>query len=174
MFLSRPRIPAVRSPTPEQQINCAANGVPDGSYVQADEDVAFSSEGGNRELQPEEGSSFDAGIEFRSDGAGWRAKLDYFRTQLDAFIERGTPEIISAECANHGTALACSKIQRFDDGRLRSIDIRQNNLGSVTLNGIDLGAQFDFSARDNQFGLNALVTNLQRFDVQAFEGSEIL
>ena len=172
-FTFAPTDPCGQSPTPEQQVHCAANGVPGGSYVQPDDDAALSTDGGNLELQPEEGSSFDAGIEFRSDGAiAWRANLDFFQTQLDAFIERGAPDIVLQECANHGTALACSKIQRFDDGALRSIDSRQNNLGSVTLNGFDFGAQTRFSALGGEFSLNALATNLLRYDVQAFEGSQ--
>ena len=61
--------PCGNSPTPEQQANCAANGVPGGSYVQSLDDTYLLYAGGNTDLEPEEGYSFDAGVEFRSTGA---------------------------------------------------------------------------------------------------------
>lgn len=168
-----PPDPCGQSPSPEQQINCAANGVPGGAYAQAEGDASLASEGGNLDLKPEEGYSFDAGVEFGSQGAiDWRASLDFFQTQLDAFIERDAPELILQECADHGTPLACSKIQRFADGSLRSIDARRNNLGSVRLQGFDLNGRMNFSVRDSEFSLHALLTHLLEYDVQVFEGSE--
>ncbi|HEY6643321.1 TonB-dependent receptor plug domain-containing protein [Povalibacter sp.] len=164
--------PCGQSPSPEQQIHCAANGVPGGSYIQAEDDVSLLSEGGNLDLDPEKGYAFDAGIEFGSqEGVDWRASLDFFRTQLDAFIERDAPEIILQECASHGTPLACSKIQRLPDGALRSIDARRNNLGSVSLQGLDLNGRMSFPIRDSELSLHALVTHLLEYDVQVFEGS---
>ena len=78
--------------------------------------------------------------------------------------------MILSECADHGTALACGKIQRLSDGSIQSIDTRLSNYGRVTVEGIDLGAQLGFSSRAGELSLHALVTNLLRHDVQVFEG----
>jgi iron complex outermembrane recepter protein len=164
--------PCGQSPTPEQQVNCAANGVPGGSYVQVDSTYLLSA-GGNAELQPEEGHSFDAGIEFRSKGAAaWQAGLDFFQTQLDRSVEGPAEEVILGECADHGTALACQKIQRFADGSIRSLDARLSNYGRVSVEGIDFAGRLGLATRAGEFDVHALVTNLLRHEVQVFEGGE--
>ena len=163
--------PCGNAPTPEQQANCAANGVPGGSYVQPEDSIYLRYGGGNTELEPEEGYSFDAGVEFRSTGAAaWRASVDLFQTRLDRFVEEPGDEAILSECADRGTALACGKIQRLADGSIRSIDTRLSNYGRVTVEGIDLAAQLGFPSRAGEWSLHALVTNLLRHDVQVFEG----
>jgi iron complex outermembrane recepter protein len=165
--------PCGNSPTPEQQANCAANGVPGGSYVQSLDDTYLLYAGGNTDLEPEDGHSFDAGVEFRSTGAAaWQASVDLFQTRLDGFVENPGEEVILSECAAHGSALACGKIQRFADGSIQSVDTRLSNYGRVTVEGIDLGVRFDFSSRAGEFNLHALVTNLLNHDVQVFEGGE--
>jgi iron complex outermembrane recepter protein len=169
----QPTDPCGNSPTPEQQANCAANGVPGGSYVQSPDGLYRLFAGGNTDLEPEEGYSFDAGVEFRSTGAAaWRTSVDFFQTRLDGFVESPDAEVILSECADHGTALACGKIQRLTDGSIRSVDARLSNYGRVTVEGIDLGARVDFSSRAGEFNLHALVTNLLEHTVQVFEGGE--
>ena len=163
--------PCGNSPTPEQQANCAANGVPGGSYVQSLDSTYLLYGGGNTDLEPEEGYSFDAGVEFRSTGAAaWRASVDLFQTRLDRFVENPNDGVILSECADRGTALACGKIQRLADGSIRSIDTRLSNYGRVTVEGIDLAAQLALPSRAGEWSLHALVTNLLRHDVQVFEG----
>ena len=167
--------PCGNSPTPEQQANCAANGVPGGSYVQSLDDMYLLYAGGNTDLEPEEGYSFDAGVEFRSTGAtAWRASVDLFQTRLDRFVENPNDGVILSECADHGTALACGKIQRLADGSIRSVDTRLSNYGRVTVEGIDLGAQLGFPSRAGEWSLHAVVTHLLRHDVQVFEGGETI
>jgi iron complex outermembrane receptor protein len=167
--------PCGTSPTPEQQANCAANGVPGGSYVQSLDDTYLLYAGGNTDLEPEDGYSFDAGVEFRSTGSAvWQASVDLFQTRLDGFVEDPGDDVILSECAASGSALACGKIQRFADGSIRSVDTRLSNYGRVTVEGIDLGARLDFETRAGDFSLHALVTNLLTHDVQVFEGSETL
>jgi len=167
--------PCGRSPTPDKQVHCAANGVPGGSYVQSDSDVYLAVAGGNTDLAPEEGHSFDAGLEFRTNGAtAWQASADYFQTQLDGFVEGPTEDVILNECAAHGTALACDKIQRLSDGSIQSIDTRLSNYGRVTVAGIDVAGGLGVDTRAGQFSLHALVTRLLTHDVQVFEGSETI
>jgi iron complex outermembrane recepter protein len=163
--------PCGNSPTAEQQANCAANGVPGGSYVQPEDSIYLRYAGGNTDLEPEEGYSFDAGVEFRATGAAaWRASVDVFQTRLDRFVENPDDETILSECADHGTALACGKIQRVADGSVSSIDVRLSNYGRVTVEGIDLAAQVDLASRAGEWSLHALATNLLRHEVQVFEG----
>lgn len=167
------RDPCGHSPTPEQQANCAANGVPGGSYVQSPDGTYLRYAGGNTDLEPEEGYSFDAGIEFRSDGAtAWRASIDLFQTRLDGFVESPGDATILSECADHATALACGKVLRFSDGSIQSVDTRLSNYGRVTVEGIDLAARLGLSSRAGEFNLHAVVTNLLEHDVQVFEGGE--
>jgi outer membrane receptor protein involved in Fe transport len=167
--------PCGHTPTTEQQGNCAANGVPGGSYVQALDGTYLLYAGGNTDLEPEEGYSLVAGVEFHSAGAtAWRATIDVFQTQLDGFVESPGDQAILSECAAQGSALACGKIQRFADGSIRSVDTRLSNYGRVTVEGIDLGAQLAFPSRAGEWTLRALVTNLLRHDVQVFEGGETI
>ena len=167
--------PCGNSPTPEQQANCAANGVPGGSYVQSLNGTYLLYEGGNTDLKPEQGYSFDAGVEFRSPRTvAWQASVDVFRTRLDRFVEDPNDFAILSECADHGTAVACAKIQRFADGSIRSVDARLSNYGLVTVEGIDVAAKLAFATRAGGFTVNALVTNLLRHDQQVFEGGSSL
>jgi outer membrane receptor protein involved in Fe transport len=167
--------PCGDSPTPEQQEHCAANGVPGGSYVQSPDDIFLEFGGGNTDLEPEEGYSFDGGIEFRANGAiAWQASVDFFRTQLDGFIEGPFGFVILNECATHGTAAACSKIQRLPDGSIQTLDTRLSNYGRVTVEGIDVAARLDFDTRAGELSLYALVTRLLTHDEQVFEGSETI
>jgi iron complex outermembrane recepter protein len=131
--------------------------------------------GGNTDLKPEEGYSFDAGLEFRStDAAAWQASVDVFRTRLDRSVEGLNENAILTECADRGTALACGKIQRLADGSISSIDIRLSNYGRVTVEGIDFAASVGFASRAGGLNLHALATNLLRHDVQIFEGGDTL
>jgi outer membrane receptor protein involved in Fe transport len=167
--------PCGNSPTPEQQANCAANGVPGGSYVQTTNATYLLHAGGNTDLKPEEGYSFDAGVEFRStDAAAWQASVDVFRTRLDRSVESPGENAILSECADHGTALACGKIQRLADGSISSIDTRLSNYGRVTVEGIDFATSVGLASRAGGFNLHALATNLLRHDVQIFEGGDTL
>jgi iron complex outermembrane recepter protein len=167
--------PCGQSPTPEQQAHCAANGVPGGSYAQTAGSTYILSAGGNAGLQPEEGHSFDAGVEFRSKSAAtWQASIDVFQTQLDRSVEEPGEEVILSQCADHGTQLACQKIQRLADGSIRSLDARLSNYGRVTVEGIDFAGRLGLTTRAGGFDVHALVTNLLRHEVQVFEGGESL
>jgi outer membrane receptor protein involved in Fe transport len=167
--------PCGHEPTPEQQLNCTASGVPGASYVQEEFDSYVVASGGNPKLKPEEGHSTDVGIEFRWIGAAsWQASLDFFKTQLDHYVERPEEQLILSECANHGTQLACDKIRRFSDGRLEGIDTRISNVGHVKVTGIDLAAQVGRSTRAGNFALYVLVTRLRTHELQTFEGSETI
>lgn len=162
--------PCGNDPTPEQRVNCAANGVPGGSYVQSDGDIHLVSAGGNPALGPEQGHSFNAGVEWEAVQEHLNLRADYFQTHLDDFISTREPEVILGECANQGAAVACANIERFEDGSLNSIDTRQSNFGRVTVVGIDLAAQLHVTTRAGDVGARLIATHLLEHDSQAFEG----
>jgi len=163
--------PCGHAPTSMQQINCSGSGVPGGSYVQVPTDSALLSQGGNTRLQPEEGHSFDVGVEFRSNA--WRTTVDYFEARLNGFIGRYDPTEILDECATRGVRQACAKISRFADGSVRSIDVRRSNFGSVTLRGFDLTTALDRTTNVGDWGVQLTTTHLAAYDTDTFDGSRI-
>jgi outer membrane receptor protein involved in Fe transport len=73
--------PCGNHPTPKQQANCEANGVPGGEYVQGDEGFTVFA-GGNHDLQPETGHSFGAGVIYTPVWAqGLSTSIDYFQVE---------------------------------------------------------------------------------------------
>jgi outer membrane receptor protein involved in Fe transport len=162
--------PCGHDPTPEQRVNCEANGVPGGSYVQSDGDIHLVSAGGNPALEPEQGHSFNVGVEWEPVRERWNLRADYFQTRLDDFISAREPELILAECVNQGAAVACNNIERFEDGSLDSIDTRKSNFGRVTVAGIDLAAQLHVPVRGGDVGARLIATHLLEHDSQIFEG----
>ncbi len=71
--------PCGNDPTPTQQANCAADGVPGGAYVQDDWGV-MAVYGGNPELEPETGHTLGAGLIYTPVWAkGLSASVDYFQ-----------------------------------------------------------------------------------------------
>ena len=86
--------PCGNDPTPTQQANCAANGVPGGAYVQDDCGfiVLF---GGNPRLEPETGHSFGAGLIYTPLWAkGLSASVDYFQENHTNYISGAHPDQI--------------------------------------------------------------------------------
>ena len=169
-----PHDPCGHDPSPAQQVNCEANGVPGGSYVQEVFDSNLIFAGGNPRLEPEQGHSFNLGVEWAPASERLNLRADYFQTRLDDFIAARDPEAILAECANRGTAAACANIERFEDGSLLSVDTRQSNLGRVTVAGIDLGAQLGMATRAGDLGVRLVATHLLEHDTQPFEGGTTL
>ena len=162
--------PCGHDPTPEQRVNCAANGVPGGSYVQSDNDIYLISAGGNPALEPEQGHSFNVGVEWEPVRERWNLRADYFQTRLDDFISAREPELILGECVNQGSAVACDNIERFEDGSLDSIDTRKSNFGRVTVAGVDLAAQLHIPVRGGDVGARLIATHLLEHESQIFEG----
>ena len=162
--------PCGHDPTPEQRVNCEANGVPGGSYVQSDGDIHLVSAGGNPALEPEQGHSFNVGVEWEPVRERWNLRADYFQTRLDDFISAREPELILAECVNQGAAVACDNIERFEDGSLHSIDTRKSNFGRVTVAGVDLAAQLHIPVRGGDVGARLIATHLLEHESQIFEG----
>jgi outer membrane receptor protein involved in Fe transport len=166
--------PCGNEPTPAQQVNCAANGVPGGAYVSDPEAEWEDVTGGNAALSPERGTSFNAGIEFRP--VRWsnlRLNLDFFHVELSGFIEDPSVDDVLGECANRGTAAVCALISRASDGSLRRVDTLTHNFGRAVSSGYDFGGRLEFDHRGMQYEAGLSATYLARRDTEVFAGGEV-
>jgi outer membrane receptor protein involved in Fe transport len=134
--------PCGEGPSPAQQINCAARGVPGGSYVQHQPALAQLTQGGNPRLVPEKGDTWTAGVLVQLSWLdGLRATLDYYRAGLRNAIDTQDVETVINECANSGASGACRLINRAADGSIIRVDTRFANLSRLSTDGIDFSAQ---------------------------------
>ncbi len=168
--------PCGNDPTPPQQANCAANGVPGGSYVQPDLDFIPYLIGGNPDLEPEEGDSLSAGVTFTpSIPDGLSLSVDYWRTEIDDVITLyPDPGLILQVCADQGAAGACDRISRFADGTIRLLDATHVNSTSLTSEGWDFDVAYSTSVGPGELGLRLMATYLAAYDVVPFPGADTI
>jgi outer membrane receptor protein involved in Fe transport len=166
--------PCGNNPTPAQRENCAADGVPGGSYVQGQFDAYAMVVGGNRELQPEEGDSASAGFTFApSRLPGTSLSLDWWRTELDDVITLSPdPALLLQGCANYGAAEACRRIERYPDGSIELLDARHFNAASLASEGYDLDLGYASTLGPGTLDARLMVTWLARHDLQSFAESD--
>ena len=165
--------PCGNDPTPRQRANCAANGVPDGAYVQGDETFPVPY-GGNPDLEPETGHSFGAGVIYTPVWAkGLSASIDYFQVELRHSIGQTFPFETLFECAERGTRNICDDIRRFPDGRVSQLSTFNENLGGLEVRGVDLAIDWSATTRLGDVSSGLLATYLDRWDVQPFPGGEV-
>jgi iron complex outermembrane receptor protein len=166
--------PCGNDPTPAQQVNCAADGVPDGVYVQSGEPFAVVN-GGNPDLQPETGHSVGAGVVYSPAWApGLSVSVDYFEIELNGFI--GTPGVdtVLFECAERGSAAVCDAIQRFPDGRLALVATIASNLGGLETRGFDAAVNLNAGTRFGDVSVGLVATYLEEWDAQPFPKGEVV
>jgi len=170
------RDPCGNDPTPQQQANCAANGVPGGSYLQPELDFSPDLIGGNPGLEPEEGDSFSAGLTLSPailDGLS--LSVDYWRTEIDDVITLyPDPGLILQVCADEGAAGACGRISRFADGTIELLDATHVNAASLMSEGWDFDIAYSTSAGPGELGLRLMATYLASYDVAPFEGADTI
>lgn len=165
--------PCGNDPTPNQQANCAANGVPGGEYVQGDEGLTVFA-GGNPELQPETGHSFGAGVIYTPVWAkGLSASFDYFQVELDDYIAQASPFDVLFECAERGTRSLCEAIRRFPDGQVSQLATFNDNFGGLDVRGVDMAIDWSATTRLGDVSSGLLATYLDRWDVQPFPGGDV-
>ena len=164
--------PCGLEPSPAQQINCAANGVPGGSYEQDARLPIEVTLGGNPLLVPEKGDKWTAGLLMELPWLdGSRVTLDYYRASLDQAIDGGKGEVITSECANSGASGACALIDRDTDGSILRIDTRYANLSRLATDGIDLSLQgAATAARLGTFSFAVSANYLADFERTSFTG----
>jgi hypothetical protein len=134
--------PCGLEPSPAQQVNCAANGVPGGSYEQDPRQPIEVTLGGNPLLVPETGDKWNAGLLLEMPWLdGSRVTVDYYRVRLDHAIDSGNGDLIANECASSGASGACVLIERDTDGSILRIDTRYANLSRLSTDGVDFSLQ---------------------------------
>jgi iron complex outermembrane recepter protein len=164
--------PCGNEPTPTQQINCAANGVPDGVYVQDDWGITLDF-GGNPGLKPETGHNIGAGLVYSPVWArGLSASVDYFQLKYTNQISVASSEDVLFQCAEHGSS-PCEAITRLSDGRVMQLASRYRNLGASEVRAFDFAINWSAMTRIGQLKSSVLATYLDRWDSQPFPGGEV-
>lgn len=165
--------PCGNDPTPAQQVNCAANGVPSGAYVQQD-DILATIVGGNPDLAPETGRSLGAGVIWSPTWArGLTASIDYFDIELADFIGSANLNEVLLQCAEHGAAEVCSTIDRFADGSVSRVSLQGRNFGRIETRGVDFAVDLRGTMRRGDVSAALLATYLARWNEQPFPGGEV-
>jgi outer membrane receptor protein involved in Fe transport len=170
------RDPCGNDPTPQQRENCAANGVPGGSYVQPVLDFTPDVIGGNPDLEPEEGDSVSAGFTFTpSVPDGLSLSVDYWRTKIDDVISLYPDSgLILQVCADEGASGACGRISRFPDGTLERIDATHVNAARLMSEGWDFDVAYATPVGPGQLGLRLMATYLASYDIAPFAGADTI
>lgn len=162
--------PCGNSPTPQQQVNCTANGVPGGSYVQ-DDSILFT-QGGNPDLAAEEGDSLTYGIEWRPSFAeSLIMSVDAWRVDLDDRIGTLGLTTVLGGCADLGAASVCSAIDRNPDGSIAIVDLRQRNLANVFAQGVDAAIEWGMVTGSGEWGARLNATYVDTYEITPFEGA---
>ena len=167
--------PCGNEPSAAVRVNCAAHGVPGGSYTQPVDGALVTLAGGNPHLGPERGTSFDTGIDAHWGSAvRTRASVDFFRTAMKGFISPASADTLLSECEEENLAPACSHIERNADGSLARVVVTKQNFGRAMVRGLDMSLTTDVPTHVGQFQGGLLTTYLARRDAQPFEGSLVI
>jgi iron complex outermembrane recepter protein len=165
--------PCGDSPTPEVAANCAAAGVPGGSYVQPENDSFLGVSGGNRDLQPETGHSVSGGFTYAPTAVnGLQLSVDYWLTKLDDVIvlDPQAQDYANA-CAYDGAKAACSHITRNSDGSVNTVDLRHTNAASLTASGYDFDLGYVAPLAGGNLSTRASATYMIEDDYQPVQGA---
>jgi iron complex outermembrane receptor protein len=165
--------PCGNRPTPVEQVNCAANGVPGGAYVQGAETFVVLA-GGNPALRPESGRSLGAGFVYAPRWAqGLTASVDYFSVTLDDHIAQAFVDEALIGCARLGARQLCDDIERLPDGSLASVTTMTENMGRLEVSGTDLSLSWSLQSGRGNLGANLLATYLDRWNEQLIPGGRV-
>jgi iron complex outermembrane receptor protein len=167
-----PLDPCGNDPTPTQQANCAANGVPGGAYVQ-DGWGLMADYGGNPELAPETGHTLGAGLVYAPVWApGFSASVDYFQANHSNLISVASPDQILFECAERGSSL-CEAITRIPEGYVVHLVSTYRNSGELEVRTFDFAINWSAAIRSGELNSSLLATYLDRWDRQPFPDGEV-
>lgn len=158
-----PCIPDAGDPLPP---GCAQVG------VQLDTQVN-TKEGGNPNIQPEEGDTFTAGIVYSpSIGDNDLTFIaDYWKVELEDGITSLGPDFILNDCYVNESAQACALITRNPDYSINNIIDSQLNLSEFTAEGIDVEMRWSRDTSMGMFTAAVIWTHLLERNQIQFEGS---
>jgi iron complex outermembrane receptor protein len=168
--------PCGNDPVPDQLPNCAADGVPDGAYVQGsgtngnhalDGLGVLVVYGGNPELEPQTGRTFGAGLVYTPRWAdGLAASVDYFQT-THTNRERVSPEWVLILCADFGI---CEGTTRNEEGRITQLETRYRSFGETEVRAVDFAIDWSTTNRIGELSTTLLATYLDRWDRRLPDG----
>ena len=162
--------PCGNDPTREQQLNCEANGVPGGSYVQS-EDTFGVVRGGNPDLGPETGDSFGIGATYAPARVpGLTVDVDYFKIEIANRIAGTDIEALFFECADLGSPAACGAILRLPDGNPSLVAGLSRNQARYKTSGFDFSINWGMPTGLGEVEVGLLATYLEQWDEQPFPG----
>ncbi|MBY6186727.1 TonB-dependent receptor [Marinobacter hydrocarbonoclasticus] len=138
----------------KQQGFCMADGVPSGGTNNND-GQQLASEGGNPNLQPEEGDTFTIGLAYTPEFVeGLDFTLDYWSVEIDNVLDAIDAKDSLNGCYLGGVAELCSNVNRDSAGEISRIDERTTNLFRMTAKGLDLDANYRLDVFQGQLSLN--------------------
>lgn len=158
--------------------NCQAHGVPAG-YVQPGNTILTTS-GGNADLEPEDATSFTAGVVWTPTFApGLTLTLDYYRIRIENAIQRIAGSTKLAICYNtpalaHPFCNASNFTRNARTGEVDYLSSQPVNTADEEVSGIDLGALYEFKPWGMDASVSADVSYLQRYDVRPYAGAEVI
>ena len=165
---------------------CVATGVPAAAVGTPLLDPAAgqirSLVGGNPELGVEEAETITFGAVFTPDFVeGLTVSVDYFDIEIEdavGLFGGNTDNILNVcltdtEFGGAGSPF-CNAVNRRPDGTIDFVSNQAANVASITLNGIDIAAQYGFDAGEiGDFGFNYLGTVTLESESQAFDGDTV-
>ena len=132
--------------------------------------------GGNPDIQPEEGSTFTAGIVF-SPSIGdhdFTFIADYWKVELeDGITSLGVNRILS-DCYVNQNDAACGLITRNADYSINNIVDTQLNLAEFTAEGVDVEARWAHESSLGQLNAAVIYTHLLERTSQQTADSEVV
>lgn len=158
--------------------NCQADGVPAG-YVQPGNTILTTS-GGNADLEPEDATSFTAGVVWTPPFApGLTLTLDYYRIRIENAIQRIAGSTKLAICYNtpslaHPFCDASNFTRDPRTGEVNYLSSQPVNTADEQVSGYDLGALYEFRPWGMDASISADISYLQRYDVRPYAGAEVI
>ncbi|WP_444883850.1 TonB-dependent receptor plug domain-containing protein [Microbulbifer sp. PSTR4-B] len=144
--------------------NCDSQNVSD-TLVQASKQIPVNI-GGNADLQPEESTSFTAGVvwtpAFTEDLS---ITLDYFNIKVEDAIQSPDLQQILDDCyRNEGKEAACNYITRLNNNEIIDINGAKMNVGEINTSGIDIDVVQNFHYDAGKLALRAQATHLLEYE----------
>ncbi|MDK1286817.1 TonB-dependent receptor domain-containing protein [Pseudoalteromonas umbrosa] len=156
----------------QRKANCAALGVPAGFDDSYDSARIRGAQSGNKELTPEESTSYTIGAVFTPEFVdGLTFTVDYWNIELEDSISYVLSQQIVNRCVDAQSIdnQYCALITRADDGRMTLIKNTALNIAKQKSSGVDFEINYDVKTSLGDFKTRLMATRLierQRFPFQ--------
>ncbi|WP_444919062.1 TonB-dependent receptor plug domain-containing protein [Microbulbifer sp. JMSA003] len=121
--------------------------------------------GGSEDLQPEESTSFTAGIVWTPAFAeDLSITLDYFNIEIEDAITSADTQQILDDCYRDGNAAACTLVRRSDSGQIEYLEGSLMNIGEIKTSGIDIDVVQNFHYDAGKLALRGQATHLLEYE----------